>query len=152
MKKENVSILLTVILFVVVTFEITMGWIAIKNQGIKFSNLQQKEYSLRGDINYLKSVIGKLGSELANSAKNISSLENTIKFNKISQQELSMRLNQLTKELDKWKSVSDAMISKIEQLDDKIITLKSNRIKSVELGELSVKKNGVHKIEGSTTQ
>jgi len=152
MKKENVSILLIVILFIVVTFTTTMGWITIKNQEIKFSNLKQKELSLVGEINYLKNTLSNLNSELRNYVTNLTLLEKTIELNKISQQELSMRLNGLKKELSKWEVISDAVISKIEQLDDKIVTLKDSTIKSVELGEVSIEKNPLVKTEESVTQ
>ena len=152
MKKENVSILLIVILFIVVTFTTAMGWITIKNQEIKFLNLKQRELSLVGEINYLKNTLSNLNSELRNYVTNLTLLEKTIELNKISQQELSMRLNGLKKELSKWEVISDAVISKIEQLDDKIVTLKDSTIKSVELGEVSIEKNPLVKTEESITQ
>ncbi len=152
MKKENVSILLIVLLFIMVTFTTTMGWITIKNQEIKFSNLKQKELSLVDEIAYLKSTLSNLNSELRNYTANLALLEKNIELNKINQQELSMRLNGLKKELSKWKAISDAVISKIEQLDDKIVTLKDNTVKSVELGEVSIEKTPLAKTEKSITQ
>ena len=152
MKKENVSILLIVILFLVVTFTTTMGWITIKNQEIKFSNLKQKELYLADEIIYLKNTLSNLNSELKNYVANLTLLEKTIELNKINQQELSMRLNGLKKELSKWEAISDTVISKIEQLDDKIAALKDNAIKSVELGEVSIEKIPLTETEKSITQ
>ncbi len=153
MRKENINTLLIVILFVVTTFAIAMGWIMFKDQNIKFRNVQQKEYSLINEINDLRGILTQINLQLEKANYTLAFLREDINSSKMSQRELTERINDIKKELSKWESVSNALMSRIEQIEnEKREVAKKKLIKEVELGEVSVEKNSSKKIQESAPQ
>jgi len=141
MKKENISILLVVLMFVTIGFVSFMGWLSIENQNISFKNLKTKQFVLLKEVNSLKDSLAKINWEIKDTVNNLNNLKTAMNDNLISIKEVSSRINNISYKLSTWQTASKEMMSQVDRLNAKIKLLEKKPTKSVNLGKVSVEKD-----------
>ncbi|OPX29254.1 MAG: hypothetical protein B1H08_04265 [Candidatus Omnitrophica bacterium 4484_171] len=151
MKKENVSILLIVLMFIVVGFALSMGWLAIENQNVSFNNLKAKQYNIVKETNSLKDSLRGMDQRIKDVTNDFKSLKLAVNNGKITERELTSRINTMNDELAKWQAISERIMSKIEDLDNKV-KLSNKVVKNIDLGKVSVEKDIAQNTQEKSTE
>ena len=151
MKKENVSILLIVLMFIVVGFALSMGWLAIENQNVSFNNLKAKQYNIVKETNSLKDSLRGMDQRIKDITNDFKSLKLAVNNGKITERELTSRINTMNDELAKWQAISERIMSKIEDLDNKV-KLSNKVVKNIDLGKVSVEKDVAQNTQEKSTE
>jgi len=151
MKKENISILLIVLMFIVVGFALSMGWLAIENQNASFNSLRAKQYNIVKETNSLRDSLKGMEERIKGVTNDFKSLKLAVNNGKITEKGLSSRIEGINDELTKWQVISDQVISKVEELDAKV-KLSKKPVENINLGKVSVEKDIAQNIQEKSSE
>ena len=151
MKKENISILLVILMFIVAGFAFSMGWLAIENQNASFNSLRAKQYNIVKETNSLRNSLKGMEERIKGVTNDFKSLKLAVNNGKITERELISRINTMNDELTKWQIISDRIISKIEDLDNKVEFSKET-VGNINLGEVSIEKDVAQNTQEKATK
>ena len=151
MKKENISILLVILMFIVAGFAFSMGWLAIENQNASFNSLRAKQYNIVKETNSLRNSLKGMEERMKGVTNDFKSLKLAVNNGKITERELISRINTMNDELTKWQIISDRIISKIEDLDNKVEFSKET-VGNINLGEVSIEKDVAQNTQEKATE
>ena len=151
MKKENISILLVILMFIVAGFAFFMGWLAIENQNASFNSLRAKQYNIVKETNSLRNSLKGMEERMKGVTNDFKSLKLAVNNGKITERELISRINTMNDELTKWQIISDRIISKIEDLDNKVEFSKET-VGNINLGKVSIEKDVAQNTQEKATK
>ena len=151
MKKEDISILLVILMFIVAGFAFSMGWLAIENQNASFNSLRAKQYNIVKETNSLRDSLKGMEERIKDVTNGFKSLKLAINNGKITERELISRINTMNDELTKWQIISDRIISKIEDLDNKVEFSKET-VGNINLGKVSIEKDVAQNTQEKATK
>ena len=151
MKKENISILLVILMFIVAGFAFFMGWLAIENQNASFNSLRAKQYNIVKETNSLRDSLKGMEERIKGVTNDFKSLKLAVNNGKITERELISRINTMNDELTKWQIISDRIISKIEDLDNKVEFSKET-VGNINLGKVSIEKDVAQNTQEKATK
>ena len=151
MKKEDISILLVILMFIVAGFAFFMGWLAIENQNASFNSLRAKQYNIVKETNSLRNSLKGMEERMKGVTNDFKSLKLAVNNGKITERELISRINTMNDELTKWQIISDRIISKIEDLDNKVEFSKET-VGNINLGKVSIEKDVAQNTQEKATK
>jgi len=151
MKKEDISILLVILMFIVAGFAFSMGWLAIENQNASFNSLRAKQYNIVKETNSLRNSLKGMEERIKGVTNDFKSLKLAVNNGKITERELISRINTMNDELTKWQIISDRIISKIEDLDNKVEFSKET-VGNINLGKVSIEKDVAQNTQEKATK
>jgi len=152
MKKEDVSILLIILMFVAVGFVSFMGWLSIEEQNISFNNLRLKQYTIVRKVNSLNDSMVKLNWQIKDTISSLNNLKTAMNSDKISIKEVSSRIDKISNKLSTWQIVSKGVMSQLDRLNAKVKLSENAPVKNNNLGKVSVEKDIAQNTQEKSTE
>jgi len=140
MKQQKVILIILLVLFLMVIGFITMGWRIYNKQNNELETLKDDQAYNEKGLSQLKDSFKQLNSDLQVNMKDLQNIEQALKESKLTSADIALKLDGLSKKLERWEVIYDEMATRMDELNNRMMLSEEQIIKKIELGEVSIEK------------